>query len=188
MQEALSIILFLCIVRKHSAAKQIGGENLLMLPQTFGVPEEDRLSCSVDSEEAVIRFSKEVQRFCIRKKQDRRSAMILALCVEEIGTNIVKFGIRGQKKRCEILLYASDSGWTLRFRDDCDAFDPVAYLNSFENRDPEQRLGLRTALSLAPEAVYIRSMNINNLRIKLPLRSGRQPDVLKQRRTADDLP
>ena len=141
-----------------------------MLPTGYGVPDEDRLSCRVSRQEDVMRFSEQVRQYCLRRQGDRRSAAILALCVEEIGINILRFGIRGRKKQCEILLYASNGTWTLRFRDDCDAFDPVSYLDSFRTEDAHDRFGLRLALSMAREAVYVRSMNINNLRIRVSAR------------------
>ena len=167
IQELLTLLMLFFIIRKKSGKNRIGWETLTMLPPEFGVPEECRISCRIRSQEDVLRFSEQVQQFCVQKRQDERSAMILALCVEEIGVNIFKFGMTQQHQHCEILLYYSADRWTLRFRDDCDAFDPVSYLKSFETEEPGNRFGLRLALSLAREAVYIRSMNVNNLRIRI---------------------
>ena len=168
LSEILTILTVFLIMRVFSARKNTGSEGVLMLPPEFGASEEDRLICSVTGPEEVVRFSEQVREFCLQKGQDRRGAMILGLCVEEIGINILRFGMQDKKKSCEILLYLSGGKWILRFRDDCDSFDPVAYLKSFDGENPESRFGLRLALSLADESTYIRSMNINNLRIQLP--------------------
>jgi hypothetical protein len=54
----------------------------------------------------------------------------------------------------------------LRFRDDCGAFDPVSYIP--EKADAEKDLGIRLIQSLAEEARYTYSLNLNNLMLKLP--------------------
>ena len=171
LQEVLTLGALLLFVRwKNKEKRQLSRDGLLMLPAGYGVADEDRLSCRVSRQEDVMRFSEQVRQYCLRRQGNRRSAAILALCVEEIGISILRFGIRGRKKQCEILLYASNGAWTLRFRDDCDAFDPVSYLDSFKPAAPHDRFGLRLALSMAREAVYVRSMNINNLRIRVSAR------------------
>ena len=167
VQEILTLLVLLFMIRKQSGTKRISTDSALMLPADFGVADENRISCRVENQEDVLRFSEQVRQFCIQKNGTARNAAVLALCVEEIGINILRFGMKEKRKQCEILLYVSGDRWTLRFRDDCDAFDPVAYLQSFEIRDSEKRFGLRLALSLAEDSVYIRSMNINNLRIRL---------------------
>lgn len=165
--EILTIIIMLFMIRKRKNGRRTSRDDFLMLPPDYGVGAENRISCRVETTEDVLRFSEQVRQFCLLKEQNKRSAAVLALCVEEIGINILTFGMKHQKKQCEILLYASDTTWTLRFRDDCDAFDPVAYLNSVESKESESGFGLRLALSLAKESVYIRSMNVNILRIRL---------------------
>ncbi len=167
VQEILTILILILIIRKGKKRKRLVSESFLMLPPEFGVPEENRLSCRVETTEDVLRFSEEVRQFCLQREKEKRNATILALCIEEIGLNILTFGMKTHKKQCEILLYGSGDIWTLRFRDDCDAFDPVAYMKSFEPKEAEDRYGLRLALSLARESVYIRSMNVNILRIRL---------------------
>ena len=44
---------------------------------------------------------------------------------------------------------------------------PLHVRDRAQEREAEDRFGLRLALSLASESVYIRSMNINNLRIRI---------------------
>ena len=53
--------------------------------------------------------------------------------------------------------------WTLRFRDDCTAFDPVSHVEQSEG----DGLGIRLAMRMADEARYTYSMNLNNLTLVL---------------------
>ena len=57
----------------------------------------------------------------------------------------------------------------LRFRDDCGQFDPVSYMP--EKEDAGKDLGIRLIQSLAEEARYTYSLNLNNLMLKLPSNS-----------------
>ena len=63
-----------------------------------------------------------------------------------------------------VRLLHKDSGLTLRFRDDCRAFDPLHYIP----KDGKDALGIRLTLAMAKEAQYTYSMNLNNLMLKIP--------------------
>lgn len=168
LQEILSLLVLLTLIRRNqSSCKYFTGDAILMLPADFGAKPENRLSCRIRNSEDVVLFSKHAQQFCLFHQAGMRCATIIALCVEEIGINILHFGMGQHEKECEILLYLSNNIWTLRFRDDCDAFDPVSYLHSMTKKDLTERFGLRLTLTMAGEAVYVRSMNINNLRIRI---------------------
>ena len=60
-------------------------------------------------------------------------------------------------------LLHKDSELTLRFRDDCGAFDPVHYIPG-EGKDA---LGLRLVLAFAKDARYTYALNLNNVCIRL---------------------
>ena len=89
----------------------------------------------------------------------------LALCVEEMGTNIVVHGfVPERKNHLSIRLQHKAGYWTLRFRDDCMAFDPVQHVSGENIRD---NMGIRLAMRLADEARYTYSMSLNNLTMVL---------------------
>ena len=58
-----------------------------------------------------------------------------------------------------------DGYWTLRFRDDCFAFDPVSHIANAGA--PDESVGIRLAMRIADEARYTYSMNLNNLTLVL---------------------
>jgi hypothetical protein len=55
----------------------------------------------------------------------------------------------------------------VRFRDDCLAFDPAKYLELHNDNDPTSHLGIRTMTALSKEAIYINSLGLSNLTLKI---------------------
>ena len=81
-----------------------------------------------------------------------------------MGTNIVTHGFAGKDgNSLSIRLQVKDERWTLRFRDDCMAFDPLSHIE----QDEGASLGIRLAMRVADEARYTYSMNLNNLMLTL---------------------
>jgi hypothetical protein len=79
--------------------------------------------------------------------------------------NTIQHGFAMDQKHHDLsvrLLY-KDSGLTLRFRDDCGAFDPVHYIP----KDEEDALGIRLILAFAQDARYTYAMNLNNVCIRI---------------------
>ena len=136
-------------------------EDLLLLGSGFGVPPEDMLEADINNINDVINVSCAASEFCRAHGGDERLSANLALCVEEMGTNIVTHGFVPNKKNSfSIRLQYKDGHWTLRFRDDCKAFDPVAHVSEHTT---SEGMGIRIAMRVADEARYTYSMNLNNL-------------------------
>ena len=77
-----------------------------------------------------------------------------------MGSNIVLNGFsRAGKNRLNVRLQHKGDHWTLRFRDDCTAFDPIRHVS--EN-GPED-VGIHLVMRMADEARYTYSMDLNNL-------------------------
>ena len=139
-------------------------EDILLLNRDFGVPEKDRLEASLADMEGVMAFSRSASEFCRAHGGGNRLASHLALCVEEMGTNIVTHGFAPNgKNSLSIRLQVKGGRWTLRFRDDCTAFDPISHVEQSD----EDSLGIRLAMRMADEARYTYSMNLNNLTLVL---------------------
>ena len=139
-------------------------EDVLLLRDDFGVPEGDRLEASLRDVNEVMAFSRSAADFCRAHGGGERLANHLALCVEEMGGNIVTHGFAPNGKNgLSIRLQVKDARWTLRFRDDCMAFDPISHVT----QSGEESLGIRLAMRMADEARYTYSMNLNNLTLIL---------------------
>ena len=146
-------------LKKHTVTLRT--EDLLLLDSGFGVPPEDMLETDIHDINDVINMSCAASEFCRAHGGDERLSANLALCVEEMGTNIVTHGFAPNKKNnFSIRLQYKDKHWTLRFRDDCKAFDPVSHL---AGQTGSESMGIRLAMRTADEARYTYSMNLNNL-------------------------
>ena len=78
---------------------------------------------------------------------------------------IMSHGFGGGKNHLFVRLQVKEGRWTLRFRDDCAAFDPVSHIAEVEA--PGESVGIRLAMRMADEARYTYSMNLNNLTLVL---------------------
>ncbi len=135
-------------------------EDILLLRDDFGVPERDRYEAILRDMDAMMAYSRSASDFCRAHGGSERLAAHLALCVEEMGGNIARHGFAADgKNRLSIRLQVKHGRWTLRFRDDCTAFDPVAHVE----HGGGEGLGIRLAMRMADEARYTYSMNLNNL-------------------------
>ncbi len=140
-------------------------DDVLLLRSGFGVPPEDLLETDIHSINDVMTASRAAEAFCRAHGGDDRLSTHMALCVEEMGTNIVTHGFAPNgKNRLSIRLQRKDNRWTLRFRDDCMAFDPVSHVSQHTSSDS---IGIRLAMRVADEARYTYSMNLNNLTLIL---------------------
>lgn len=139
-------------------------EDILLLRHDFGVRGKDRLEAILRDMEGVMDYSRSASEFCLAHGGSKRLAAHLALCVEEMGGNIARHGFGPDgKNRLAMRLQVKDGRWTLRFRDDCTAFDPISHVEQGD----DQGLGIRLAMRMADEARYTYSMNLNNLTLVL---------------------
>ena len=162
--EVLTLFAVMAYVWRKKGGVTWRAEDVLLLRGDFGVPEKDRLEANLADLDAVMDFSRSAERFCLEHGGGERLASHLALCVEEMGTNIVTHGFAGKDgNSLSIRLQVKEGRWTLRFRDDCTAFDPLSHIE----QDEGASLGIRLAMRVADEARYTYSMNLNNLMLTL---------------------
>ena len=162
--EVLTLFAVMAYVWRKKGGVTWRAEDVLLLRGDFGVPVKDRLEANLADLDAVMDFSRSAERFCLEHGGGERLASHLALCVEEMGTNIVTHGFAGKGgNSLSIRLQVKEGRWTLRFRDDCTAFDPLSHIE----QDEGASLGIRLAMRVADEARYTYSMNLNNLMLTL---------------------
>lgn len=137
--------------------------NQLLLPEGFGVAEGDLIEANITSTEDVLSAARAASDFCLAHGQTSLIANRIALCIEEMGTNTVKYGFTdGRPHQLNVRVQHKGERWILRFRDDCHAFDPVSHIPS---GDAQDSLGIRVLLGMSREIRYTYSMNLNNLTI-----------------------
>ena len=165
MRALLTMLGIMVYVWKKKGRVTLRPQDVLLLRRDFGVPAKDLMEVSPATPEEVVATSREVEAFCRAHGGSSRMASHLALCVEEMGGNIVTHGFAsGSGRRLSIRIQIKQGRWTLRFRDDCMAFDPVAHVSE---GGVGEVLGIRLAMRMADEARYTYSMNLNNLTLVL---------------------
>lgn len=163
--EWLTLLLLCALILYMEKRKPWEHGAALLLKKDFGVTGDNLLEMDIHTMEEVTKASRRAEQFCLEHGQDAKSSNHIALCVEEMAGNTIQHGFAMDQKHHDLsvrLLY-KDSGLTLRFRDDCGAFDPVHYIP----KENEDALGLRLVLAFAKDARYTYAMNLNNVCIRL---------------------
>ena len=124
----------------------------------------------------VAEASRKAESFCLERGQDARTSNHIALCIEEMAGNVIEHGFPKDEKDHHLSVRITDKdGWTLRFRDDCVAFDPL----HFVPEEAGQGIGIRLVTAMTQEAYYTYSINLNNLVLKFP-KNGETPEPLQE--------
>ena len=143
-------------------------DDVLMLGDDFGVEPENELSIEVNSMEDVITASTITSDFFRYKDIPPRNKYLISLAVEEMGTNIIKYGFSDNKAHLlTIRIFRKGDDITLIFRDNCGYFDPVERYNYLKDDNPEANIGIRMIMKLAKDVSYASTLNMNNLSIKI---------------------
>ena len=160
--ECLTLLSIALFIRSRSGSFSL--PSFLMLKQDFGVQPENLLEMDIHTLDDVTAAAQAAEQFCLRHGQSEKTANHIALCVEEMAGNTVIHGFApGKDNHLSVRIQHKGSRWVLRFRDDCQAFDPVHYVPKGEN----DALGLRLVTAMADDIRYTYSMSLNNLTIKL---------------------
>ena len=131
------------------------------------------LDLKIQNQREVVEASERVSRFCRDRGMEARQTMLLGLCVEEIGVNIIEYGFTGssrsvrRKYAIDVRVVVEEDRRYLRIRDNCANFDPLKYMDLHRDDDPASHIGLRMVMGLVKEAVYGNSLGLNNLTLTL---------------------
>ena len=163
----LVIIGYSWIVRKQFPRNM---EELMVIPDDFGVPEEDRMDLTVRQVDQVAAVSDAVHTFCRDKGIEERRAFLAALCLEEMAGNVVEHGFTKDHKKHSVDLRVVSKGddLILRIRDDCIHFDPAERKDIVDPDDITKNIGIRIVYSMAEDIRYQNILGLNVLTIRLP--------------------
>ena len=144
-------------------------EQLMVIPESFGAAESERLDLSVGSMEEVVRIAEQVQKFCLSRGIDERRAYLSGLSMEEMAGNIVDHGFKKDNKRhsVDVRVVHKDGGVILRIKDDCVPFDPGERRRLAEDGDITKNIGIRMVFRLASEVKYRNILGMNVLTIRI---------------------
>ncbi len=108
--------------------------------------------------------------FCDENGIDRRRANAIALCIEELGTNIINYGFTdGKENSIDIRILVKDNDLILRIRDDGRPFNLVEryHMVSAQQEDVTKNIGIRMVMKMSTDVQYLNTMSTNNLIIRM---------------------
>ena len=124
-------------------------------------------------DEGVIAAAAFARRFAAELGLDTATQLRVALIVEELVTNLAKYGYQAGAPRGSALLQLGfeNQSVTLEMTDDGEPFDPLAVpppeFDLVAGERPVGGLGLHLVRSLAEAVRYARTDNRNHLKLKL---------------------
>ena len=144
-------------------------EQLMAIPEDFGVDEDARIDINVQSIEEVVSVARQVRAFCRKRGIDERRSYLSGLCLEEMAGNIVEHGFTKDKKphSIDIRVVHKDDDVILRIRDDCVPFDPSERLEIFDPEDFMKNAGIRAVYKIARDIDYQNIFGLNELTMRI---------------------
>ena len=97
--------------------------------------------------------------------------MLLSLCIEEMGGNIIQHGFSdGKQHYIYLRILAKSDEVILRIRDDCRPFNPLEHyrMTIQDENNPEKNIGIRMVMKLCSNVQYLSTFGTNNLIIHVP--------------------
>lgn len=163
----LMAIFIIAACKLHRLPKSI--DDLMLLPPEYGSGESMRFAASVgNSMEEVMALSERVAADYNDTAENKKTAAIISLCIEELGGNIVRHAfVSGQKDSIDICTYKKEDKIIFRIRYYGQQFNPVAYLSSIDKDDITKNIGLSLVQGLVKDISYRYSLGINNLLLTL---------------------
>ena len=109
-------------------------------------------------------------KFCEENGFSKKTSMILSLCIEEMGGNIIRHGFSdGRQHYIYLRILAKSDEVILRIRDDCKPFNPLEHyrMTVQDEENPAKNMGIRMVMKLCSSVQYLSTFGTNNLIIKI---------------------
>ncbi|MCR5450854.1 MAG: ATP-binding protein [Solobacterium sp.] len=165
----VSLLLFFgyaCYMNRH-IPRNI--EELMVIPEGFGVSKDERLDLTITTMEEVVMIAEQTQQFCLEHGVGERRSYLSALFLEEMAGNVVSHGFVKDRKphRVDIRVILKGDDVILRIRDDCIPFDPSERQKLTEHDDPVKNIGIKMMYRMAKDIKYQNILGMNVLMITI---------------------
>ena len=143
----------------------------LLLSKKLWQDEGKELELVADSMLEVTGMAGLSMKFCEENGFSKKTSMLLSLCIEEMGGNIIQHGFSDEKQHYIYLrILAKADEVILRIRDDCKPFNPLEHYNMTmqDEQDPAKNMGIRMVMKLCSSMQYLSTFGTNNLIIHIP--------------------
>ena len=171
MNGVVCVLVIICysIIKRKSFPKNV--EQLMVIPDDFGVAEDERMDISIKNMDEVVSISEQIQSFCLSRGIDERRSYLAGLSMEEMAGNIVDHGFTKDKKKnhsVDVRVVHKNDDVILRLKDDCVPFNPIEREKMTSNTDDVMKnIGLRIVLKTANDVQYQNIMGLNVLTIRI---------------------
>ena len=145
-------------------------DELMAIPENFGVSEENRLDLTVRSMDEVVEVSRKVWDFCTVQGIDKRRTYLSALFLEEMAGNVVDHGFHKDRKKhhsVDIRVVHKEDQIILRIKDDCVPFNPAERKDLFDPDAGPKNMGIRIVYMMAKKIEYNNILGLNVLTIQI---------------------
>ena len=151
----------ICVREKKLAA---GVLDMFSLPEKFSYTKSDDVEASPSNAEEVIALSAAVREFCVRHEIDEERSYIFALCVEELGMNVINHGFSdGREHEMAARLIYDEGDLVFRLRDDCGTFNMKERAMQLVESPPEKGIGIKLVMQTAKDVRYVHVLKTNTL-------------------------
>ena len=166
--ELVTTAIYIAAASRKKHEFTMNPDDLLLLPDGYGVSPEDKMEGNINSMDEVFRISRKAAFFMRNHGIDDRRIKAVSESLEELGSNVIKFGFAdGGKHALEYRILIKKDTVIFRLRDDCPLFDPVKHMNEIGDLDPVSHAGTSVLFSLAKKVSYMNTMAMNNLLVVL---------------------
>ena len=167
----LALIIAIILIYAYKVDSDLFSEKRLLVPVRFGVHDGRVMEITADTSLEISGMSRIAGLFCKENKIDVAVANKLALCIEEIGVNIIDHGFKDKKPHeINMRIVVKDEEIILRIRDDCKPFNPIERykMKTKNSNDPTKNIGIRIVTGMCSSVNYICTYNTNTLIMKIP--------------------
>ena len=143
-------------------------ESMLVIPDSFGVSENERIDISVKEMSEVTEVSEKVVNFCKSRDIDRRRSVFAGLALEEMAGNVIEHGFCDDKKNHSIDIRVIHKGddIIMRIKDNCKSFNPIERISLHEKNEDFGTFGIKIVGNTAKKVQYQNLLGLNVLTIK----------------------
>ncbi len=143
-------------------------EDVLLIPDNFGVSEDERIDISVKEMSEVTEVSEKVVDFCRSKNIDKKRSVFTGLALEEMAGNVIEHGFGSDRKNhsIDIRIIHKDDDIIMRIKDNCRSFNPLERIRIHEKNEDFRTFGIKIVGNTAREVQYQNLLGLNVLTIR----------------------
>ena len=136
----------------------------MIIPEDFGVPEDECLDVTIHNLDEAVNTSIEIQNFCKQRNLDQKKATYSALAVEELCLGIIKDRFESDNKahRIEVHVVHKNEGIFISVKDDCKPFNPKERSELVNPQDNSPKsISIRLFMGIVKDTNYQLTLGIN---------------------------